>query len=64
MAWRRLHEVAGVEVGHHRFFPGETAFPALPGHLVNLHLGAPTQGSTRRPGGAAWEGVQPPGTVE
>lgn len=64
VAWRRLHEVAGVEVGHHRFFPGETAFPALPGHLVNLHLGAPTRGSTRRPGGAAWEGVQPPGTVE
>ncbi len=52
-----------VEVGHHRFLPGETAFPDLPGHLVNLHLGAPTRVATRR-GEGRWEGIQPPGTVE
>jgi len=60
---RELKVFGDVEVGHHRFLPGETAFPPLPGHLVNLHLGAPTRVVTRREG-AGWEGTQPRGNVE
>ena len=60
---RRLKAFGDVEVGHHRFLPGETAFPDLPGHLVNLHLGAPTRVSTRRDE-QGWEGTQQPGVVE
>lgn len=60
---RELKVFGDVEVGHHRFLPGETAFPPLPGHLVNLHLGAPTRVATRREG-TIWEGIQPRGNVE
>jgi AraC family transcriptional regulator len=60
---RDLKVFGDVEVGHHRFLLGQTAFPPLPGHLVNLHLGAPTRVVTRRDG-EGWEGTQPPGVVE
>lgn len=61
---RALKVFAGVEVGHHRFLPGETSFPSLPGHLVNLHLGAPTSTATWREDGASWRGTQRSGNVE
>lgn len=60
---RELTVVTGVEVARHRFLPGETAYPPLGGHLVNLHLGPPTQVVTRRDG-VAWEGRQRNGDVE
>lgn len=60
---KRLKILGGVEIGRYRFRPGETVFPALPGHLVNLHLGAPTQAATRR-ADASWEGTQRAGNVE
>ncbi|MGH3145938.1 MAG: hypothetical protein ACRDTR_09080, partial [Rubrobacter sp.] len=60
---RELRVFGGVEIGRHRFLAGETAFPALPGHLVNVHLRAPTRVETRRDG-TSWEGTQTVGNVE
>ncbi len=60
---RELKVFGDVEVGRHRFYSGETSYPPLPGHLVNLHLGAPTRVVTRRDD-ERWEGTQPTGTVE
>lgn len=60
---RELTVVTGVEVARHRFLPGETAYPPLGGHLVNLHLGPPTRVVTRRDDGG-WEGRQRHGDVE
>lgn len=60
---RKLAVVTGVEVARHRFLPGETAYPPLGGHLVNLHLGLPTRVVTRREE-VGWEGRQRLGDVE
>lgn len=60
---RELAVLGGVEIGRHRFLPGETLYPPLPGPLINLHLGPPTRLVTRR-NGRTWEGTQPPGAVE
>lgn len=60
---KQLKTLDGVEIGHYHFRPGETTYPGLSGHLVNLHLGAPTRAATRR-AGASWEGIQRAGTIE
>jgi len=60
---RKLETLGAVEIARHCFLPGETAYPPLPGHLINLHLGPASRIVTRRDG-RAWEGVQPPGSVE
>jgi len=39
--------LAGVEIAYRRFPPGEASVPGFPGHLVTLHLGAPTRGLFR-----------------
>jgi hypothetical protein len=49
----KIADFGGVEVRRHRFPAGEAVVPGFGGHLVTLHLGAPTRAELRQGGLAA-----------
>jgi AraC family transcriptional regulator len=59
---RELRAGDGVEVARHRFRPVEVAVPALPSHVVTLHLNGPNRVVQWRDG-RAQEWVEHPGEI-
>ena len=48
LSLNELVAFTGVEVRRHRFPPGEAEVPGFAGHLLTLHLGAPTRAELRQ----------------